>query len=59
MFDKKRKRFCVKEEENTDFGIIRIVVDSQTGVNYILCSGLGGSSMTPLLDAEGNVVIDA
>lgn len=58
MFEKREKRFCLKEEENYSFGIVRIIVDTKTGVNYIMTVGVGGSSITPLLDNNGDVVID-
>lgn len=58
MFEKKEKRFSLKEEENYSFGIVRIIVDTKTGVNYIMTVGVGGSSITPLLDNNGDVVID-
>lgn len=58
MFEKKEKRFCLKEEENYGSGIIRVIVDTKTGVNYIMTTGVGGSSITPLLDSNGNVTID-
>ena len=58
MFEKKEKRFRLKEEENYSFGIVRIIVDTNTGVNYIMTVGVGASSITPLLDCEGNVVVD-
>lgn len=58
MFEKKEKRFSLKQEENYSFGIVRIIVDTQTGVNYIMTVGVGGSSITPLLDGDGNVVVD-
>lgn len=51
-------RFKLKEKQYFAGGIIRIVVDTETGVNYILTTNLGISCMTPLLDANGNVVID-
>lgn len=53
MFGKKEKRFSVKEMESYGgSGTIK------TGVNYIMTEGVGGSSITPLLDSNGNVVID-
>lgn len=58
MFGKREKRFELKEEESFDGGVIRVVVDRKTGVNYIMASGVGGSSITLLLDSDGNVVID-
>ncbi len=51
-------RFIVKSKEHLSGGIIKIVVDTQTGVNYLITSGLGLSGMTPLLDQEGKVVVD-
>ena len=58
-FGKKEKRFSVKEEESySGSGILRIIVDTKTGVNYIITEGVGGSSITPLLDSNGNAVID-
>lgn len=58
MLGKKEKRFVLKEEESSSFGFIRIIVDTKTGVNYIMTAGVGGSSLTPLLDSCGRVVID-
>ena len=56
---RKEKRFNVKEAESySGSGTIRIIVDTKTGVNYIMTEGVGGSSITPLLDSNGNVVID-
>ena len=58
MFEKKVKRFQVKEEQTLGIGAIQIVVDTVTGVNYLLSIGTGVSGITPLLDENGNVVID-
>ncbi len=52
------KRFKIKFKEYIGGGIIRIIVDNETGVNYIATSGLGISGITPLLDENGDVVID-
>lgn len=52
------KRFGLKEKQQISGGIIKIIIDRQTGVNYIITSGLGVSGMTPLLDKNGNIVID-
>lgn len=49
----KEKRFEKKYQQHMDGGIVRIIVDRETGVNYIITSG-----MTPLLDREGKVVLD-
>lgn len=56
---KKEKRFIVKEEQSFYFGAILVVVDTATGVNYLVTYGSGASGITPLLDANGNVVIDS
>ena len=58
MFEKKKKRFHVLEEENDGSVIIRVIVDTRTGVHYVMTAGAGGSSITPLLDSSGNAVID-
>ncbi len=55
---KKEKRFVVKEEQGLNLGGIQIVVDTKTGVHYLMTIGGGPSSITPLLDENGNVVID-
>lgn len=55
---KKEKRFIVKEEQALSMSAIQIIVDTVTGVNYLLTLGGGISGITPLLDANGNVVID-
>ncbi|OLU36239.1 DUF6440 family protein [Ileibacterium valens] len=38
--------------------LVRILVDTETGVNYLVCTNSGsGTGMTVLLDREGNPVI--
>ncbi len=56
---KKEKRFVVKEEQSFYLGALLVVVDTATGVNYLVTYGSGASGITPLLDANGNVVIDS
>ena len=56
---KKEKRFVVKEEQSFYFGAILVVVDTATGVNYLVTYGSGANGITPLLDANGNVVVDS
>lgn len=58
MFDSKKKRFRVKEEESFQFGAILVVVDTLTGVNYLMSITTGVTAITPLLDRDGQVVID-
>ena len=56
--DKKEKRFKVVSEEAFGFsGVTTILLDQETGVNYLVISGTAGEGITPLLDAEGKVVI--
>ena len=56
---KKEKRFIVKEEQSFYFGAILVVVDTATGVNYLVTYGSGANGVTPLRDANGNVVVDS
>jgi hypothetical protein len=54
---KKEKRFRLSQDEILDTGAIAsIIVDSETGVNYLLVSNTGGISITPLLGDSGQVV---
>lgn len=52
------KRFVLKSKQYFSGGIIKIVIDTNTGVNYLITSGIGVSGMTPLLDKDGKVVVD-
>ena len=54
----KKKRFVIKEEQSLGLGAVQIVVDTETGVNYLLTIDTGVSGLTPLLDRNGAVVID-
>ena len=56
---KKEKRFIVKEEQSFYFGARLVVVDTDSGVNYLVTYGSGANGVTPLLDANGNVVVDS
>lgn len=61
MFEKKEKklkRFVVKEEQNLGMSAVQIIVDTVTGVNYLNTVGSSISGVTPLLDSNGNVVVD-
>ncbi|WP_373826714.1 DUF6440 family protein [Bacteroides heparinolyticus] len=51
------KRFKVVVKEHISGGIIRVIVDTETGVHYLVGSGLGISGMTPLFDRDGKIVI--
>lgn len=58
MAKKKPDRFVIKENQGLGAGMLYVVVDTQTGVNYLAVGGLTPSYITPLLDADGNVVAD-
>lgn len=55
---KKNNRFIVKENARLGLGAIQIIVDTETGVNYLLGSLGDGCGITPLLDKNGNIQID-
>lgn len=53
-----KDRFKIKDKEGLDlFTSTRIIVDTETGVNYLLASYGNGCGLTPLLDAEGKPLI--
>ncbi len=58
MAKKKPDRFVIKENQGLGAGMLYVVVDMQTGVNYLAVGGLTPTHITPLLDANGNVVVD-
>ncbi|WP_239752136.1 DUF6440 family protein [Mammaliicoccus sp. H-M34] len=61
MFGNKNEdeRFYVKSKENIkSLGRFTVVVDRETGVNYVHAWVGTGSSLTPLLDKNGNPIID-
>jgi hypothetical protein len=53
----KDKRFIKTYSQGGLSGTIEIWVDKETGVNYIYKSAGYGGGLTPLLDANGNVVV--
>ena len=63
--EKKEKRFLTKSISNLEFGsllTIRVIVDKETGVNYMIVSGdgIGGVQpvITPLLEENGKIFVD-
>ena len=55
---KKEERFVVTYVHNSlSKGNTRILVDTQTGVNYLWHSEGYGAGLTPLLDREGKPII--
>ena len=51
------KRFEVKETQGV-LSTGKIIVDTQTGVNYLFWQEVYAGGLTPLLDRNGNVVVD-
>lgn len=58
MFGSKDKRFKVIYEEGS-LNNMKILQDTETGVNYLFASAGYAGGLTPLLDRDGNVVITA
>lgn len=59
---KKEKRFEVVFTDGSDLsdaGKRQILVDTVTGVHYLTWKSGYGAGITPLLDSEGKVVIEA
>ncbi|MBO4342615.1 MAG: hypothetical protein J5870_05945 [Clostridia bacterium] len=57
---KKENRFEVIFKDGSqlsDEGYRQIIVDKETGVNYLTWKAGYGAGITPLLDAEGKVVV--
>ena len=57
---KKESRFEVVYKDGgqlKDEGLRQILVDTETGVNYLLWKSGYAGGITPLLDAAGNVVV--
>ena len=57
---KKPERFVVKETHTVGLCALFVICDTVTGVHYLAAGGdvLTISSITPLLDENGNVVIE-
>ena len=53
-----KKRFIIKKEEGSELSTKFIVlVDRETGVNYLLAKDGYGAGLTPLLDKDGKPVV--
>jgi len=54
----KNKRFVCTHKEGTTFGVqCMVLVDRETGVNYLMTQNGYGGGLTPLLDREGKPII--
>ncbi len=57
---KKEERFEVIFRDGSqlkDEGVRQILVDKETGVNYLCWNSGYGAAITPLLDSEGKVIV--
>lgn len=57
---KNKERFEIIYKEGSQLknaGVSQILVDKETGVNYLVWNTGYAGGITPLLDANGNVVI--
>ncbi len=57
---KKEERFEIIFRDGSslkDEGVRQILVDKETGVNYLCWKSGYGASITPLLDSEGKVIV--
>ncbi|MBR6790979.1 MAG: hypothetical protein IKM31_08960 [Oscillospiraceae bacterium] len=60
MKAKKEKRFVFAHNETPEKGALcgcTIIVDKETGVNYLFAQGGYAGGLTPLLDREGKPII--
>jgi hypothetical protein len=57
---KKEERFEVIYKDGSELkneGIRQILVDKETGVNYLLWKAGYGAGITPLLDSDGKPIV--
>lgn len=61
MFNKddEEKRFIKVFRERSVTQTIEIILDTETGVNYMYVSAGSGRTITPLLGPDGNVVVSS
>ena len=58
---KKEERFEVTFRDGSqlkDEGVRQILVDKETGVNYLCWKSGYGAAITPLLDSEGKIIVN-
>ena len=59
MFNKDEKRFIKTLKESSVTQTIEIILDTETGVNYMYVTGGSGKTITPLLGPDGKVLISS
>lgn len=57
--EKEDKRFIKIFKEGSLTESIQILIDTETGVNYIYLRSGYGIGLTPLLDSDGKVVVSS
>ncbi len=57
--DKDDKRFIKVFREGTLTETMEILLDTETGVNYLYIGAGYGMGITPLLDSNGNVIVSS
>ena len=57
MFKKKETRFVIRPAPSIAPSTAFILVDRETGVNYLFFQAAGAGGLTPLLDREGRPII--
>ena len=55
--EKKDKRFIIKRQESSFSAATYVLVDKQTGVNYLFAASGYAGGLTVLVDALGNPII--
>ncbi len=57
--EKADKRFVVKKSDSGVFDSIqtKVIIDKNTGVNYLWVTGGYSGGLTPLLDSAGNPIV--
>ena len=58
MFEMHQGRFVLKSREILHGRVLDVVVDSQTGVNYVTYLGSASAPLSPLLDRDGKPLAD-
>ena len=58
MFEMHQGRFVLKSREILHGRVLDVVVDSQTGVNYVTFLGSASAPLNPLLDRDGKPLAD-
>ena len=58
MFEMHQGRFVLKSREILHGRVLDVVVDSQTGVNYVTFLGSASAPLSPLLYRDGKPLAD-